>query len=307
VGTSTADDGAVYRVSDELAIIESLDFFTPIVDDPYWFGAIAAANSLSDIYAMGGRPAFALNIVAFPRASEDAPLEQLREILRGGSEKAREAGIDVVGGHSVDDPEPKYGMCVTGFVHPDRIWRNVGARPGDKLILTKPIGTGVITTALRAGKADDTTVQRAIATMAALNAVAATVAAEFAPHACTDVTGFGLLGHLREMLGSQIGARISASAVPVLPGARELAVLGTIPGGTRRNEQSVRDHVRLDGGVGEIDRLLLCDAQTSGGLLFAVDPNDAEELLSALLSSRVEAALIGEFLDGPVGQIVVDR
>ena len=305
VGTSTADDGAVYRVSGELAVVQSLDFFTPIVDDPYWFGAIAAANALSDVYAMGGRPAFALNIVAFPRDSEDAPLAVLGEILRGGAEKAREAGIDVVGGHSIDDPEPKYGMCVTGFVHPDRVWKNVGARPGDRLVLTKPIGTGVITTALRAGKADDATMQPAIECMATLNRAAAEAAAPFSPTACTDITGFGLLGHVHEMLAEGVGARIRASAVPLLAGARELAAAGNFPGGTRRNLQHVQPHVDFDSSLAEAGRLLLADAQTSGGLLLAIPPAAAADLLAALAQSSLPAAAIGEITPGPAGRIEV--
>ena len=246
VGNSTADDAAVYRISDTLAIVETVDFFTPIVDDPYWYGAIAAANSLSDVYAMGGRPAFALNVVGFPRRSADTPLSFLKEILRGGAEKAKEAGIDIVGGHSIDDNEPKYGLCVTGFVHPDRIWRNVGGRPGDKLVLTKPIGTGIITTALRAGKADDQWVQSAVQSMARLNRTAAELASAVEVHACTDITGFGLLGHLREMLGQgDIGAQLTFSAIPILAGARELAVQGFVPGGTSRNQEFLEACVRL--------------------------------------------------------------
>lgn len=297
----------MYRVSDELAIIQTVDFFTPVVDDPYCFGAIAAANSLSDVYAMGGRPAFALNIVGFPRNNDKVPLSVLSEILHGGADKAKEAGIDIVGGHSVDDNEPKYGLCVTGFVHPDRVWRNVGARPGDKLVLTKPLGLGVITTALRAGKASEEVKRRAIETMLVLNGGATEAATGFGVHACTDITGFGLLGHLREMLsGGELAARVELSSVPILDGARELAEEGFVPGGTRRNKQSLDPCVTYDGGIGSEDRLLLCDAQTSGGLLFAVSPGKTQQLVSALNAAGTPAcAEIGEVFEGRPGRIDV--
>ena len=304
VGTKTADDAAIYRVTDELALIQTVDFFTPIVDDPYLFGAIAAANSLSDVYAMGGRPALALNIVGFPRNNPAAPLSMLAEILRGGAEKAKEAGIDIVGGHSIDDNEPKYGLCVTGFVHPQRYWANVWAKAGDRLILTKPIGTGVITTALRAEKAAEAIARGAIETMLTLNRTAAEVARAVGVRACTDVTGFGLLGHLRGMLGG-VGARVRLSAVPILQGARDLAVDGSVPGGTHRNKAFLDRHVRYDEAIEEVDRLLLCDAQTSGGLLFAVDASKSGELLSGLAGAGVTAAPIGEFLAAPAGTIEV--
>jgi len=304
VGTKTADDAAVYRVSGELAIIQTVDFFTPVVDDPYLFGAIAAANSLSDVYAMGGRPAFALNVVGFPRDSNKVPLSTLGTILRGGADKAREAGIDIVGGHSVDDSEPKYGLCVTGFVHPDKFWTNVGAKAGDRLVLTKPIGIGVITTALRAGKAGDGVAQGAIDCMATLNRAAAEVAGEVGVRACTDVTGFGLLGHLREMLDG-VGARIRLSVVPVLAGARELAAAGSVPGGSHRNKASLDRDVSYDDAVEEVDRVVLCDAQTSGGLLFAVEESKAADLMSRLAAAGVVAAEIGEFGGVPEGKIEV--
>lgn len=306
VGTKTADDAAVYRVSGDLAIIQTLDFFTPVVDDPYLFGAIAAANSLNDVYAMGGKPVLALNIVAFPRQSDAVPVSVLGEILRGGAAKAKEAGIDIVGGHSIDDNEPKYGLCVTGFVHPDRFWRNVGARPGDKLILTKPLGTGILTTALRAGKADRKRTRQAIETMAALNRSAAEVAREFDVHACTDVTGFGFLGHLREMLaGGDVGARVIVSAVPILDGARDLATQGVVPAGTRRNKEALDRDVAYGPAMAEVDKLLLCDAQTSGGLLCAVPSEQASGLLSTLEATGGRAAQVGEFVASPAGKIEV--
>jgi len=306
VGTKTADDAAVFRVSDGLALIQTVDFFTPVVDDPYMFGSIAAANSLSDVYAMGGRPAFALNIVGFPCRSERAPMSVLAEILRGGADKAREAGIDIVGGHSIDDAEPKYGLCVTGFVHPDRFWANVGATPGDRLVLTKPLGTGIISTALRAGAADEETVRRAMETMAALNRAAAEVALGIGVRACTDVTGFGLLGHLREMMvHGGVAARIRLAGVPVLAGARALARDGHVPGGTRRNLASLEPDVVFDESIPEEDRLLLCDAQTSGGLLFAVAPSRSHELLAGLTAAGLPAAEIGEFHEELAGGIEV--
>lgn len=308
VGTSTADDAAVYRVSDELALIQTVDFFTPVVDDPYWFGAISAANSVSDVYAMGGRPIMALNIVGFPRDNPEAPLSALAEILRGGADKAREAGCEIVGGHTIDDKEPKYGLCVTGFVHPDRIWRNVGARPGDHLILTKPLGMGIITTALRHQVATDAVVAPAVELMAMLNRRAAELAQDVEVHACTDVTGFGLLGHLREMLSTdEVSARLSMSAIPVLEGTHDLATSGQVPGGTHRNQASVDAVVDYGGGVSAAERLILCDAQTSGGLLFAITPDDAKQLMAALVAAEIPAADVGEIRSGAAGTIDVVR
>jgi selenide,water dikinase len=231
-------------------------------------------------------------------------MSMLAEILRGGAEKAREAGIDIVGGHTVDDREPKYGLCVTGFVHPKEYWTNVGGRAGDRLVLTKPIGTGIVTTAMKAGTAGEEPVRAAVQTMATLNRVGAEVAREVGVHACTDITGFGLLGHLREML-SGVGARIRLSAVPILPGARELAAQGSIPGGTRRNKESLDRVVSFDRAIGEVDRLLLCDAQTSGGLLFSVEPGRVRDLLSGLAEAGVTAAAVGELIAEPGGRIEV--
>lgn len=277
------------------------------MDDPYWFGAIAAANSLSDVYAMGGKPAFALNIVAFPRKSDKTPFSMLGEILRGGAEKAKEAGIDIVGGHTIDDNEPKYGLCVTGFVHPDRIWRNVGARPGDRLVLTKPLGVGIVTTAIRAGKSSEELARQAGENMAALNRRAAEAASGFGVHACTDVTGFGFLGHLREMLSDgDVGARVNTSSVPVLEGARALAAQGNLPGGSLRNKKTVDSCTEYDAAVSEEDRLILCDAQTSGGLLFAVERKKSQDLVSALKEAGVDSASeVGEFIESGSGKIEV--
>ncbi len=305
VGVKTADDGAVYRLSDELAMIQTVDFFTPIVDDPYAFGAIAAANSISDVYAMGGRPVLALNIVGFPRKSETAPLSVLKEILRGGADKAREAGIEIAGGHTINDAEPKYGLCVTGLVHPDKIWCNIGGRAGDQLILTKPLGTGIITTALRDGKAADGVRDAAVDSMMALNRRSAEIAAQVEVHACTDVTGFGLLGHLREMIGEDLGARVSLAAIPVLEGTRALASQGSVPGGTKRNKASLDGVAIFAAVIDEVDRLVLCDAQTSGGLLLAIPPESVQGLLDQLHAAGVAAAAVGELIDKPAGKIEV--
>jgi len=266
VGTNTADDAAVYRLSDELAIVQTVDFFTPIVDDPYHFGAISAANSLSDIYAMGARPLFALNIVGFPE--KRLPLEVLTQILQGAADKAKEAGIDIIGGHTVEDSEPKFGLAVTGLIHPEKILTNSGALVGDAIILTKPVGTGIVTTGIKRGIVDPTDANHVIKIMSRLNRDAAEVMQEFDVHACTDVTGFGLLGHLKEItVASGVNATIYPGSVPFLDAARKLAVAGTIPGGTIANRDYITPQVRWDDDVSEIDQLLLCDAQTSGGLV----------------------------------------
>ncbi len=302
VGTATADDAGVYRLSDELALVQTVDFFTPIVDDPYQYGAIAAANALSDIYAMGARPLCALAIAAFP---VDLGTTVITSILRGGIDKAAEAGIAILGGHTVKDTEPKYGLSVTGIVHPDRIWRNSTARPGDLLLLTKPIGTGILTTARRSDAIDAQSLQPAIDSMATLNKAAAQALEGFQPHAVTDVTGFGLLGHLCEMLGGAgVGATLHAPGVPSLPLALDLAAEWA-PGGSRANLQAA-----LEKGVTfaeEIDpslRLLLCDAQTSGGLLVALAPHEAAAYERALHATGATCARIGE-IDARLGLRIV--
>jgi len=302
VGTSTADDAAVYKISDELALIQTVDFFTPIVDSPFAFGEISAANSISDVYAMGGRPVIAMNIVGYPRDNPKAPLSALGDILKGGASKASEAGVSVVGGHSIDDSEPKYGMAVTGFVHPDKIWRNVGAKPGDRLVLTKALGTGIIATAMRAQKAESDIVATAVASMSLLNKAAAEAAMAFAVHACTDVTGFGLLGHLREVLHNELDAVLHLSQVPILPGTHKLATAGFVPGGSRRNLASLQDVVAVDEGIETIDQEILCDAQTSGGLLIALPENEADALVRACIAAGLTAAVVGEVSTG-VGKI----
>jgi len=305
VGVETSDDAAVYKLDDDLAIVQTVDFFTPIADDPYDFGAISAANSLSDIYAMGARPLFALNIVAFP--SNRLPVEVLHRILQGALDKAAEAGVSVIGGHTVGDTEPKYGMAVTGVVHPKRVLTNAAARPGDQIVLTKPIGTGIIATAVKRGLADEATAQEAIALMAALNRDAAEVMVEVGVSACTDVTGFGLLGHLREMTaGAGVDAVVYADRVPVLGAAWTFAGAGVVPGGTRDNLAFVEPHVDWDEAISEVQKLILADAQTSGGLLIAVGRERLDALLAALAERGVvEAAHIGAFTTPGPGRIAV--
>jgi selenide,water dikinase len=300
VGHETHDDAAVYLLDAEQAIVETVDFFTPVVDDPFTFGRIAAANAFSDVWAMGARPLFALNLVGFPVGK--LPLQVLTEILRGGADAAREAGAPILGGHSIDDPEPKYGLAVTGIVHPARILRNVGARPGDALLLTKALGTGVISTAIKRGNAPEAAAAAAVRSMSALNKVAGEVLARSgAVDALTDVTGFGLLGHALEMAeGSGVRLRLRAAAVPLLPGARELAAAEVVPGGSKANLAWAAPRVAFPEALPAPERLLLADAQTNGGLLAAVRPERAEWLLRELADAGVEPALIGEVL--PAGE-----
>ena len=305
VGTETSDDDAVYLLRDDLAIVQTVDFFTPIVDDPYWFGTISAANSLSDIYAMGGTPRFVLNIVGFP--SDRLPLWVLERILKGAEDKTKEAGISIIGGHTVDDTEPKFGLAVTGVVEPDRILRNSDAQPGDALILTKPLGFGIIATAAKRGLATAEEVEEAISWMATLNNRAAEAMQKVGVHACTDVTGFGLLGHLHEMtLGSHVDAEISASSVAFLASASRLAIAGIIPGGTLDNLAYDSSFADFDSEISENTRLLLADAQTSGGLLISVAPELKEALLREFeLNGVTSAKLIGYISQLGTGRIHV--
>ncbi len=294
VGTSTADDAGVYLLDDNTALILTVDFFTPVVDDPYTFGLIAAANALSDVYAMGGRPLSALNIVAFPACELDG--DTLPAILRGGYDKVTEAGAVIAGGHTIDDPQPKYGLSVTGIVHPQKIWTNAGARPGDALVLTKPLGTGILVTAAKADMFP-AGVAAAVENMATLNAKAAAAAAGFPIHACTDVTGFGLLGHLFEMAGAAgVRAEIDSAALPLLPDAAEAAAMGFVPGGAYRN----RDYLTAVSFADSVPvpvRDLCFDPQTSGGLLFALPSAEAGALVAALRHAGVrQAAVIGHIL-----------
>ncbi|MEO3944312.1 selenide, water dikinase SelD [Gorillibacterium sp. CAU 1737] len=304
VGLDTSDDAGVYKLSDDLAIVQTVDFFTPIVDDPYSFGQIAAANAISDVYAMGGKPLTALNIVAFPIATLDKSI--LSEILRGAADKAKEAGVTLVGGHSIDDKEPKFGMAVTGTVHPDKIRTNAGAQVGDRLILTKPIGVGIMTTSIKKGLLSPDEIARVTGVMAALNKTAAEIMEKYDVHACTDVTGFGLLGHALEMASaSQAVISLSYEAVPVLPRTRELAELGSVPGGTKNNYAYIQENVTFPETMDQIDQWILCDAVTSGGLLISVSNEDAESLLAELRASHVEASLIGEVTEISRGHINV--
>lgn len=294
VGHETRDDAAVYRLSDTEAIVETVDFFTPVVDDPFLFGRIAAANAFSDIWAMGARPLFALNLVGFPTGK--LPLEVLGEILRGGASVAEEAGAPILGGHSIDDPEPKYGMAVTGLVHPEKILRNVGARPGDQLLLTKPLGSGIVTTGIKRGVAEPALVEQTVRVMASLNKAAGEVLqVSGAVHALTDVTGFGLLGHAWEMAeGSGVTFRLRHARIPVLPGVHALAARDVAPGGSKANLAWVGPHVRFDDALDAPMRLVLADAQTNGGLLAAISPERFEAVLDALERAGVQAAAVGE-------------
>lgn len=298
VDASTGDDAAVYLIAEDRALVATTDFFTPIVDDPYDFGRIAAANALSDIYAMGARPLFALNLVAFPRELLDQNI--LSEILRGGSEIALEAGIAIIGGHSIDDKEPKYGLCVIGEMDPRFVMRNSGAQPGDLLVLTKPIGTGVISTALKKEQAPADVIAVAVRSMTTLNRPAAESMLRVGASAATDVTGFGLLGHLASMLrASGVAARVRAGLVPLLPGARDLAEAGHIAGGTRRNMEDAQSITTWAADVSPVEQALLCDAQTSGGLLISIAANHADELLEALRAAHTPAAaIIGDIRAG---------
>lgn len=304
VGLGPGDDAAVYKVSDELALIATLDFFTPIVDDPYHFGAISAANSLSDVYAMGGTPLFALNIVGFP--SNRLALSVLGEILRGAQEKAEEAGIPIIGGHTVDDTEPKFGLAVTGLVDRDKIVTNSGARAGDALVLTKPVGTGILSTALKRGLLEGEKADVLVRTMAALNRLASEAMRETGVNACTDITGFGLLGHLLEMMnGSQTTALVSADDVPVISGVAELVASGVVPGGTENNLAYTEPHVAYRHGISRTTKLVLNDAQTSGGLLISVPRERLDKLTARLRGKGDLAAVIGEVVPAGEKRIVV--
>ena len=296
VGFDTADDAGVYKLSAAQALVQTVDFFTPIVDDPYTFGQIAATNSLSDVYAMGGRPLSALAIVCFP---DKGDLDVLERILAGGLSKMMEAGCAVIGGHSVRDPEIKFGYAVTGTIHPDRVWANSTAREGDRLILTKALGTGVISTAIKRGEARQSWIEAATKSMTTLNARAAEVAAssKFRVHAATDITGFGLIGHLREVaLGSGVSVRIDSARVPLLEGATACVRAGFIPGGLNANREFAECQVGYEGEVPEETKTLLFDPQTAGGLLLSVASEDAEGLASALQTAGVPAVEIGEML-----------
>jgi len=291
VGTETSDDAGVFRLRPDLAIVNTVDFFTPIVDDPYVFGQIAAANALSDIYAMGAQPRTALNIVGFPKGTLD--LDVLRDILKGGAERVKEAGAVTIGGHSIIDRELKYGLAVTGVVHPDRVIRNVGVQDGDWLVLTKRLGTGIIATALKQRKASKESVREAVSSMVALNRRASEIMLGFRVHACTDVTGYGLLGHAAEMaMGSRVAIVLESARLPLLRGAARLARAGCLTGGCRRNREYLKDKIVIDRSISEDLVELAFDPQTSGGLLIALPAGEAPSLVEELQANGVGAAAI---------------
>lgn len=305
MGFNTNDDAAVYQVAPGMALVSTVDFFPPVVDDPFQFGAIAAANALSDVYAMGAKPLFALNLVGFPK---DQPLEVLSQILAGGQSKADEAGIPILGGHSVQDPEPKYGLAVTGQVHPKKVLTNAGAKPGDVLMLTKPLGSGIATTAIKRGLASPELTERVVELMSALNKRAGEVFAsgKFKVNALTDVTGYGLLGHLLEMMtGAKAKAFLDLERIPIIAEVPELASRGVVPGGTKSNLAHVAKKVRFPKGLPEDIQWVLADAQTNGGLLASVPARDAAKAWRALERAGVDVALIGEVGEGRPGIEVV--
>ncbi|GEN31683.1 selenide,water dikinase [Cerasibacillus quisquiliarum] len=297
VGLDHADDGSVYKLTDDIALIQTVDFFTPVVNDPYKYGQIAAANSLSDVYAMGGTPKTVLNIVAYPMP--DIGPEILAKILQGSSDKVKEAGAQVVGGHSVIDNEPKFGLSVTGIVHPDKFYRNTGAKPGDVLILTKPIGIGILTTAIKRGVLSEDKTELVTEVMCTLNKYAAETLKDFHPHAVTDVTGFGLLGHAYEMAkGSHVSLVIENEKVPVLPGTKELAEEHVIPGGSWENHRWLIDVVQYPENMSEVEQVILCDAITSGGLLISLPIEEAQPYIQQLKNNHdIEAKVIGEVIE----------
>jgi len=304
VGLNSPDDAGVFRINNDLAIIQTVDFFTPVVDDPYWFGQIAVANALSDVYAMGGIPKTAMNLVSFPSGKMDISI--LQEILRGGTDKMKEAGVVLIGGHSVDDPELKYGLSVTGFVHPDKIITKKGLKEGDILILTKPLGIGIINTSIKGGIASKGLIDYVTNLMATLNKKASEIMRGFKVHACTDITGFGLIGHMAEMIyETGLSVILEAKNIPIIPEARDFASMGIVPAGTYKNMDFWKDMVKR-----EIDddiiMLILFDPQTSGGLLIACDPSDANSLFEILRDEGVQdATIIGEVIKGKEKEIIV--
>jgi len=297
VGSNNSDDAGVYRINDEVAIVLTTDFFTPIVDDPYWFGAISAANSLSDVWAMGGRAVVALNLAMFPSQPEFFP--SLRKVMQGGCDKMQEAGVSIIGGHTIRDKEPKFGYTVMGLVHPDRILDNTKARPGDAMILTKKIGTGVISTGVKAGLCSDAVIEEFTLSMAALNRRASELMIQTGVSTATDITGFGLIGHLNEVLSaSRCRATLKAGNVPFFEEAVRLVQMNKIPGGTMANLKNYSQHVMYQDSVTDIEKILINDAQTSGGLLIFVPGDKKAELIAALEKDGILAAYIGDLTDG---------
>ena len=303
MGLETSDDAGVYQLNDEIALILTADFFTPIVDDPYTFGQIAVANALSDVYAMGGKPLTALNLVAFPIKTLSSSV--LKEILRGGLSKMEEAEVALVGGHTLEDPEIKYGLAVTGVVHPKKIFTNAGAKPGDQLVLTKPLGTGIIATALKGGMASKESVTKMVETMVALNRKASERMQTFPSHACTDITGFSFIGHALEMtMASQVGMVIRSKNIPLLPEAMEYARLGLLTGGGHSNRQYFSCRVEADTHLSPLLMDILYDPQTSGGLLISLPPGEAEKLVKELKRAElIDASIVGEVVEEPQGKI----
>ncbi len=297
VGHETSDDAGAYKVTDELALVQTLDYFTPIVDDPYMFGQIAAANALSDLYAMGATPKTALNIVGFPIKKLGA--EILAQILKGAADKVAEADALIIGGHSIDDQEPKFGLSVTGFVHPNKIWKNIGATAGDVLVITKPLGVGVLTTGIKRDKTTLEQTKQVTAIMAQLNKLAADLLQKYTPSAVTDITGFGLLGHASEMArGSNVSMLIDYSKTPLLDGAHKLAQNGVIPGGSKANHKWLKQFVAYGTNITETEQLLLCDAITSGGLFISMPINEAKSYVEELHNNGLEdAAIIGRVIE----------
>ena len=305
VGMDSMDDAGVYKITDDIAIIQTVDFFTPIVDDPYWFGQIAAANALSDVYAMGGVPKTAMNLVAFPL--KDMDIFVLRQIIQGGLDKMKEAGVVLVGGHSVEDSELKYGLSVTGFVHPDRVLRKKALQAGDQLILTKPLGTGIINTAIKGGLASVEAIKFVTHLMAELNRDAAQVMESFPVHACTDITGFGLIGHVAEMVvDSDFGIGLWSEKIPIIPEAFNYAAMGLVPAGAYKNREFREAMVDTSPSVKQAVLDILCDPQTSGGLLICVDRESAGDLVNELKKKGISnCAVIGEVVSVPKGKIVI--
>jgi selenide,water dikinase len=305
VGLETSDDAGVYQLNDEVALVQTVDFFTPIVDDPFTFGQIAVANALGDVYAMGGTPLTGMNLVAFPMKT--LPPSILRDILLGGLSKMKEAGVALVGGHSIEDPEIKYGLAVTGVIHPNKILSNAKATAGDKLVLTKPLGTGIISTALKAGMASEEAIRKSVESMGTLNRTASEWMKKLGAHACTDITGFGFIGHALEMAtASQVGMVVQAKAVPVFPEAMEYAKLGLIPGGAYSNRDFFSCRVEIGSGVSPLLADIFYDPQTSGGLLISLPSDVAEELVSTLKKEKgIGSWIVGEIAKDPIGKIQI--
>lgn len=304
VGISTSDDASVYKITDDIALVQTLDFFTPVVDDPYVYGQIAAANSLSDVYAMGGEPKLALNITCFP---EDLHKDIIKNILKGGHDKVREANAMIIGGHTVEDKEPKYGLSVTGFIHPKDVVTNCNAKPGDVLILTKPLGLGILNTGIKAGIVSEEGYKTAVHTMCELNKFSKDAMMKVGVNSCTDITGFGLLGHAYEMAkGSKVTIKFNSGSIPIIEEALSLAKMGIIPGGAYRNMEYIKDFVKISESVPQEIADCMFDPQTSGGLLISLEKEKSDLLLNELKNSSTPYALVGEVLEKQEFDIIVE-